>query len=161
MLVYEFAVESTVPDNTAFTVLTALRDLGYDALDRVERAEILRLRMRDGAMSIADCGAALKRAEIVFNPNKHRLGYSTSSETPSCEAIVADKDDDTEPLADLLRGRFSIEGLERVERATAWRLFESGAAAPRSLHEWACAQLLANPYSQTYVVRQQPTLVRV
>ena len=161
MPVYEFAVESTVPDNTAFTVLTALRELGFEALDRVERAEILRLRMRDGAMPIADCGDALKRAEIVFNPNKHRLGYCASSETPNYEAIVADKDDDTEALADLLRERFSIEGLERVERATAWRLFESGAAASHSLHEWACTQLLANPHSQSYVVRRQPTLLRV
>src|SRR5579863_3534054 len=95
MLVYEFAVESTVPDNTAFTVLTALRELGYEALDRVERADILRLRMREGAMPIGACAAALKRAEIVFNPNKHRLGYSGSPDTPAFEAVVADKDDDT------------------------------------------------------------------
>src|SRR5690348_5823305 len=71
MPVYEFAVELTVGDNTAFTVRGALRGLGYRDLERVERSELLRLTLPAGGLSVEKCGLALMRAEIVFNPNKH------------------------------------------------------------------------------------------
>ena len=156
MPAFEFAIELTVPDNTAFTVLTALRELGYRDLERVERAELLRLRVTDGAMTIDECGRALMRAEVVFNPNKHRLTYAAGGETGSFEAIVAEKDDDSTGLSDLLSGHFGVRGLESVERATAWRLFDEGGAASKKRLEWACRELLANPFSQTCSVRGRP-----
>jgi len=156
MSAFEFAIELTVPDNTAFTVLTALRGLGYPELERVERGDLLRLRVDDGAMSIDECGAALTRAEVVFNPNKHRLMRAGSGETDLLEAVVADKDDDAESLRALLTDHFDMRGLKGVERATVWRLYEGDRAAPRDRMEWACRSLLANAYSQTYVVRNRP-----
>ena len=153
---FEFAIDLTVPDNTAFTVLTALRSMGYDRLTRVERSSLLRLAIKNGAMTADDCARALTHAEIVFNPNKHRLSLSTEGRTGSAEAVVADKDDDTESLQEMLEQRFGIQGLERVERATAWRLFEGDAPASGERLEWACTQLLANPHSQTHDVRPRP-----
>ena len=99
---YEFAIELTVPDNTAFTVLTALRGLGYRELERVERADLLRLRLRENAMSVDECARSLLRAEIVFNPNKHRLTYARAGTASTAEAIVVDKDDDASALCELL-----------------------------------------------------------
>src|SRR5690348_2190149 len=124
MPVYEFGVELTVGDNTAFTVRGALRGLGYAELDRVERSELLRLRLPDGGLTIDDCGAALTHAEVVFNPNKHRLVRASAPDTNIYEAIVADVDDDSTALSELLRDRFGVNGLESIERATAWRLYE-------------------------------------
>jgi len=158
----EFAIDLTVPDNTAFTVLTALRDLGYDKLERVERTELLRLAFSDAAPDAAECARALTRAEVVFNPNKHRLGYDGGAKAAGSEAVVADKDDDNSALAELLSTRFGLPGLERLERATAWRLFENGAqAAPAEKLDWACRVLLANAHSQTYEIRTQPAYVSV
>ena len=160
MPVYEFGVELTVGDNTAFTVRGALRGLGYVELDRVDRCELLRLTLPDGGLSIDDCGAALKHAEVVFNPNKHRLSHSGAPETTVCEAVVTDVDDDSTALAEVLRDRFGVDGLESVERATAWRLYEAGGkpADARRL-EWACTSLLANTFSQSFTVRSAPTRI--
>jgi len=162
MPVYEFGVELTVGDNTAFTVRGALRGLGYVDLDRVERSELLRLELPEGGLSIDACGAALMHAEVVFNPNKHRLSHSGSPETVVYEAVVADVDDDSTALAELLRDRFGIDGLESVERATAWRLYETGSKpADAQRLEWACTSLLANKFSQSFAVRRAPTRITV
>jgi phosphoribosylformylglycinamidine (FGAM) synthase PurS component len=152
----EFAIDLTVPDNTAFTVLTALRSMGYDDLTRVERSSLLRLAMESGSMSADECGHALTHAEIVFNPNKHRLSLASETHTGSAEAVVADKDDDTESLKETLAQRFGLRGLESVERATAWRLFEGEAPASAERLDWACKNLLANPHSQNCEVRARP-----
>ncbi len=160
MPVYEFGVELTVGDNTAFTVRGALRGLGYVDLDRVERSELLRLKLPEGGLSIDACGAALTHAEVVFNPNKHRLSHSGPDETIVYEAVVADVDDDSTALAEMLRDRFGIDGLEGVERAIAWRLFENGGkSAGAERLEWACTSLLANKFSQSFTVRRSPTRI--
>jgi phosphoribosylformylglycinamidine (FGAM) synthase PurS component len=156
MQLVEFAIDLSVPDNTAFTVLVALRGLGYEAIERVERSELLRLDLREGAMSIDDCTQAILRAEIVFNPNKHRLAFRTAGESDRFEAVVEDNDDDTDALKTMLATRFGVAGLDRVSRATSWRLTESGRPAGPDRLEWACKNLLANPFSQHYVVRKRP-----
>lgn len=159
---YEFAVELTVGDNTAFTVRGALHGLGYEELERVERSELLQLQIADGGLSAEDCGAALTHAEIVFNPNKHRLAREAEPETNIYEAVVSDVDDDSAALADLLRDRFRIAGLESVMRATAWRLYEkSGKPADAKRLEWACTSLLANKFSQEFTVRRAPTRIEI
>jgi phosphoribosylformylglycinamidine (FGAM) synthase PurS component len=161
MVCIELAIDLTVPDNTAFTVLTALRGLGYRDLERVERSDILRLRLRDGAMSTEDCARAITHAEVVFNPNKHRLSLAKIGEADLNEAVVTEKDDDNSRLMNLLSARFGVRGLEEMERATAWRLYESGACASEERLAWACRVLLANPYSQSYVVRRRPAYAAV
>ena len=161
MQTYEFAIELTAGDNTAFTVLTALRSMGYEGLQRVERDELLRLCVGEGGLSVEDCGAALTRAEVVFNPNKHRLSYAQPEPGALHEGVVKDNDDDATALAELLRERFGVRGLEKIERATAWRLYESSAAAPVERLEWACRGLLANPFSQTFEIRTRPLFVAV
>lgn len=161
MPAYEFAIDLSVPDNTAFTVLGALRSLGYGPLTRVERTALITLHVRDGAMSADACARALSHAEVVFNPNKHRLALAAAATGGTYEAIVSDIDDDTAALAALLAGRFGIDGLERLERATSWRLFESDAPASRERIEWACAHLLANAHSQRHEVRLRPSYSQI
>ncbi len=161
MLDLEIAIELTVPDNTAFTALVALRGLGYAALERVERADILRMQLErppETAPAIVD---ALQHAEVIFNPNKHRLRWEVSGakapalqmERSSWEAVVFDRDDDTGGLVRLLGDHFGIRGINALERAIAWRLYEARESAPRERLEWACRELLANPYSQRFEVR--------
>ena len=157
MPLLEFAVALAVPDNTAFTVLTALRGLGYRDLEKVERLELLRLQLGDGTMTADECAKALTRAEIVFNPNKHRLWLAGTGEADEWEAVVVDKDDDNSGLSGLLTAHFGIRGLERVERATAWRLREKTGPASEKRLDWACRSLLANPHSQLYSIRRQPS----
>jgi phosphoribosylformylglycinamidine (FGAM) synthase PurS component len=160
-MIFEAAIDLSITDNTAFTVLVALKQLGYDALAAVERSEIYRLTLT-GDPAPEDVASALLHAEIVFNPNKHRLSYESRAESGSVlepdewEAVVADRDDETTRLRQLLADRFGVRGLERVERSIAWRLFEKDGPASKERLEWACRALLCNPYSQVATVRARP-----
>jgi phosphoribosylformylglycinamidine (FGAM) synthase PurS component len=160
-MILEVAIDLTIPDNTAYTVRVALAQLGYAGLERVERTDIFRLSIVDAQARSEDIARALTRAEVVFNPNKHRLSYtvgdgSSSTIVGEWEAVVADRDDDTTRLQRVLRERFGIRGLGRLDRLTAWRLYEAGRPASKDRLEWACRVLLCNAYSQSSSVRARP-----
>lgn len=162
----EIAIELIVPDNTAYTVLVALRQLGYAALERVERAQIVRMGFAQPHAHADDLVARIAHAEILFNPNKHRLSLTPLDASPresagnaAWEALVGDRDDATEGLIALLAGPFGLRELRTLSRGVAWRLFEADLPAPRERVEWACRELLANPYSQTFHVRPLPERV--
>jgi phosphoribosylformylglycinamidine (FGAM) synthase PurS component len=160
-MIFEAAIDLSITDNTAYTVLVALTQLGYHALYAVERSEIYRLTL-SGDMPPEDVARALTRAEIIFNPNKHRLSYDRPVESgdnvvrQEWEAVVADRDDDATRVREQLAKRFGVRGLERLERSTAWRLFEKDQPASKERLEWACRALLCNPYSQIATVRARP-----
>jgi hypothetical protein len=115
-----------------------------------------------GDMTPEDVAGALIRAEIVFNPNKHRMSYERRaaagdiSAREEWEAVIADRDNDTSRVRHLLADRFGMQGLDRLERATAWRLFEKDRPASKERLEWACRALLCNSYSQIATVRARP-----
>ena len=156
----DVAIELIIPDNTAFTVLTALRQLGYADLQAVERAEHIIVTVDDNVQP-SDLVAHLSQAEVVFNPNKHRLSYSvegatTSTEPAELEALVSDKDEDNSRLVRLLTTTFGVAGVRGIERAVGWRLHDTRGAASRERLEWACRELLANRISQRYDIRPLP-----
>jgi phosphoribosylformylglycinamidine (FGAM) synthase PurS component len=161
----DVAIELKIPDNTAFTVLTALRRLGYEDLQRVERSEhvILTAGVDESPERIV---MELSRAEVLFNPNKHRMAYAVSGsangEQPvQWEALVRDKDEDNSRLVSLLRGTFGMRVLQGLERAVGWRLYDRSGPAPRERLAWACQSLLANPVSQAYDISPRPVRIRV
>lgn len=160
MVTIDAAIELIIPDNTAFTVLTALRHLGYQNLTKVERSEHVILAVTDDAAP-EHVIMQLSRAEVLFNHNKHRMSYATSSETsaatpPQFEAIVQDKDENNDRLVTLLSGTFGMTALRGLSRAVGWRLYDEGGPSTRERLEWACRTLLANPISQSYDIRQCP-----
>jgi phosphoribosylformylglycinamidine (FGAM) synthase PurS component len=155
----DITIEPIISDNTAFTVLTALRSLGYEQLERVERADQLFLALDDGSPAHA-IAEKIARAEILFNPNKHRLRYAEDAagrdDALGFEVLVRDSDEDNTRLAKALVSTFGISGLRGLERAVAWRLDERGGCASPERLEWACRALLANAVSQTYRIRPRP-----
>jgi phosphoribosylformylglycinamidine (FGAM) synthase PurS component len=156
----DVAIELIIPDNTAFTVLTALRHLGYDDLQKVERSEHVMLGVADGAET-ENIIHALSRAEVLFNPNKHRMSYAAAAGAqaavpPEFEAIVRDKDENNERLVTLLAATFGMTALRELSRAVGWRLYDKRGPATRERLEWACRTLLANPISQAYDIRPRP-----
>jgi phosphoribosylformylglycinamidine (FGAM) synthase PurS component len=160
----DIAIELIIPDNTAFTVLTALRHLGYVDLETVERAEHIILTVDDRAQP-SDLVARLARAEVVFNPNKHRLSYAVEGAPPAqpaeLEALVSDKDEDNSRLVRLLTTTFGVSGVRGIERAVGWRLRDTHGAASRERLEWACRELLSNRISQRYDIRPRPQATSV
>jgi phosphoribosylformylglycinamidine (FGAM) synthase PurS component len=161
MIELEIAIDLIVPDNTAYTVLVALRQLGYEELERVERSEIVVLGLDAAPTDVERIVKRAAHAEILFNPNKHRMSYTLADNRPDdrnanagkWEALVNDRDDNTSGLVTLLAGPFGLRELRSLSRGVAWRLFEKSGDAPRERVEWACRELLANPYSQRFHVR--------
>lgn len=163
-------IELIIPDNTAYTVLMALRHLGYEQLAEVRRADYFRLIVSADAPQPAAIAAQLSTAEIIFNPNKHRLAYASAEsddastgrdaagDNRKCEAVVFDKAGETGRLVRLLRDTFNMPYLAELQRGVVWRLYEKGDPASVERLRWACDQLLANRISQTYEVRPRKNL---
>jgi phosphoribosylformylglycinamidine (FGAM) synthase PurS component len=122
------AIKLKIPDNTAYSALTALKRLGV-AIDRVERADIWQF---EGKHSNEELAASVKRNETLFNPNKHVLELRDSAKPDAGETWV-------EEIAPV-----------RVEAAAkhyiAWRLFDaSGTPANEATVREAAEKLLCNP----------------
>jgi phosphoribosylformylglycinamidine (FGAM) synthase PurS component len=161
MIELEIAIDLIVPDNTAYTVLVALRQLSYKELERVERSEIVVLGLDAAPSEVERIVKRVAHAEILFNPNKHRMSYTLAANRSDdrgadgvkWEALVSDRDDNTSGLVKMLAGPFGLRELRSLSRGVAWRLYEKSGDAPRERVEWACRELLANPYSQRFHVR--------
>jgi len=162
----EIEVGLVIPDNVAFTAASALRGQGDREIERIERTQLYRLELDGPGESVEGVTAAFRRAEIVFNPNKHRIWclaevVEVDLGRPEFEAVVSDRDDDTTRLVALLRQHFGMRELRRLGRATAWKLFERDGPASKERLEWACRALLCNVHSQTAVVRRRPERIEV
>lgn len=158
----DIAIELIIPDNTAHTVLVALRKLGYDRLVSVQRADHLELVTAPGAPQPERIVEQLSRAEILFNPNKHRLSYALlppASSEAQFEALVRDKHDDVERLVGLLQHTFSMPYVTGLKRGVLWRLHDDGGSASPERLEWSCRTLLSNSVSQTYQISAKPARV--
>jgi phosphoribosylformylglycinamidine (FGAM) synthase PurS component len=128
------AVKLKIPDNEAFTALTALRRLGID-ITRLERAQIWQLRDTGSA---ADFAQRVERNETLFNPNKHELQVLDANGPREGEAWIEQLD------AQDVRPR--ITGVTTGRTYVGWRLFSQphGPAGIQTLRA-AVEQLLCNP----------------
>jgi phosphoribosylformylglycinamidine (FGAM) synthase PurS component len=144
----DIAVEPIITDNTAFTVLTALRSLGYAELQHVQRADHIILDVEDG-------GNAERVVEKIARYVREDARDATSS--PGFEALVRDRDVENGRLLATLSGTFGIRGLRALERAVAWHLIEANGEAGRERLDWSCRVLLANSVSQRYWIRPMPS----
>lgn len=114
-----------IPDNTAYTALTALRRLGV-AVERVERSEVYFFEEERDRAALARRVAS---DESIFNANKHRLAILDNNEPGRGEVWI-------EPLVASTSGPAAI----------AWRLLdEAGAPVEDAVLAAACERLLCNP----------------
>jgi hypothetical protein len=135
-------ITPTIPDNEAVTALLTLRKLGVD-LGNLERGDVWRFEVEPpGAESLV---AGLLKIETVFNPNKHALAVRDSALPRRGETWI-DEPGAAEFGAPPFRiaGRL-LAGVTRIERFTAWRLFDRhGVGASVEVVERALETLLCN-----------------
>jgi phosphoribosylformylglycinamidine (FGAM) synthase PurS component len=128
------SIELKIPDNEAYTALTALRRLGVDVA-RLERAQIW--QFEDGG-DAADFAARVERNESLFNPNKHELQVLESAAPREGEVWI-------EELG-AQRIAVRVPGVESARRYVCWRLFtRPHVAAPSGCVREAAEKLLCNP----------------
>jgi phosphoribosylformylglycinamidine (FGAM) synthase PurS component len=114
------AIELKIPDNEAYTALTALQRLGLD-VDRVERCEVWLL---DDAGEAATLAARVEANATIFNPNKHRLEVLGRHSPRAGETWIEEAGEHDEVREHL--GGTTIAGISRASRAVGWRLHASG-----------------------------------
>jgi phosphoribosylformylglycinamidine (FGAM) synthase PurS component len=128
------AITLKIPDNEAYTALTALRRLGVEVA-RLERAEIWQL---DDCGEQADLAQRVERNESLFNPNKHQLQLLEDGRPRQGEVWIEQLDArDVVPR---------VTGVTRARRYVGWRLFSAAHAPadPQTVRS-AVNLLLCNP----------------
>jgi phosphoribosylformylglycinamidine (FGAM) synthase PurS component len=137
------AIALKIPDNEAYTALTALRRLGVP-VERLERNEIWRLGDDGDPATLA---ARIEANEAIFNPNKHRLTVLAASEPRPGEAWVYELAPGGDgPVERETVGGKRIAGISRASRCVGWRLLGAGGEpAARGVVQNALERLLCNP----------------
>lgn len=128
------AIKLKIPDNAAYTALTALRRLGVDVA-RLERSDIW--RFEDGG-DASDFAQRVERNEVLFNPNKHELHVLDGEGPREGEAWIEELDARDIPVR--------VAGVSSARRYVGWRLFAEGhVPADARVVRSAVEQLLCNP----------------
>jgi len=143
------AIGLKIPDNEAYTALTALRRLGL-CVEAVERSEIWRF---EDAGDPATFAGRLRANATIFNPNKHRLAVLAAAQPRAGEAWVGDSDERDEVRAHL--GGKGIAGVTRARRYVGWRLIGAGGGpVSRETLVAAVERILCNPAIEKAVYEQ-------
>ncbi len=146
-MIVVIGVAPTIPDNEALTALATLRALGVD-LGALERSDVWRFEVApESAGGLVD---AVRGIETIYNPNKHALQVRAALDPEAGEVWI------DEPAAAVRFGRSPLriagrllDGVDRVERFTAWRLRDQhGAPVAREVVDRALETLLLNPAFQ-------------
>jgi phosphoribosylformylglycinamidine (FGAM) synthase PurS component len=137
------AIGLKIPDNAAYTALTALRRLGVP-VERLERSEIWRLVDEGDSATLA---ARIEGNESIFNPNKHRLSLLESNDPRPGEAWVYELASGADgPVESESVGGKRIAGIRRASRCVGWRLLGAGGEpVARDVVASAVERLLCNP----------------
>jgi hypothetical protein len=134
------AISLKIPDNTAYTTLTALRRLGVDAA-KLERSEVWLVEDSGDAKTFAE---RIERNETIFNPNKHRLTVLESAKPRAGEAWIEEIGRHDE-VREHMGGKV-IPGISHVRRYVGWRMFAAnGTPVSSDVVSAAVERLLCNP----------------
>ena len=136
-VLHTIAIKLKIPDNTAYSALTALRRLGVDVA-HVERADIW--QFEDAAAS-EEVAARVQRNESLFNPNKHALEILASPKPRSGETWICQDEQNCHPEESK-----DPEASKGPNHFVSYRLFtENHAPASQATVEEAIEKLLCNP----------------
>ena len=136
-----FTITLKIPDNAAYTALTALQRLGFD-IAHVERSEVW----------IVDDGGdpdtfieRIAKNETIFNLNKHRItDLGVDQPRPGEVWIMENGKHD------------AIRGFKKANRYVGWRLMASGGApVDTSVVRDAAERLLCNPAVETSIFEER------
>lgn len=137
-----YVVTLTIPDNEAFTALTALARMGL-AVDTAVRSDVWIASVE--AEYAAALDGTITTIETVYNPNKHRLEVREDARPRSGEVWITAHD---ETPAITIAGR-TVDGVRGIVRRTSWRLLDQhGADVPASVLDRATESFLCNPAFQ-------------
>ncbi len=134
------AISLKIPDNEAYTTLTALRRLGV-GVEKLERSEIWQVEDRGDETTFL---SRIESNETIFNPNKHRLTIVEGSQPRDGEVWIEELGRHNE-VREHLGGKV-IPGIGNARRYVGWRMLQAdGSPAGANVLRAAVEQLLCNP----------------
>jgi phosphoribosylformylglycinamidine (FGAM) synthase PurS component len=141
------AIRLKIPDNEAFTALSALQRLGVPAR-RLERNEVW---IFNDEGSETDFVRRVESNETLFNPNKHQLTVLEDAHPRGGEAWIEELGAHDDVRGHL--GGKGIHGVTRARRYVGWRLFgdDNSPASPALVHD-AVTRLLCNPAIERAII---------
>ena len=141
-MIRTIAITLKIPDNAAYTALTALQKLGFDVA-RVERSDVY--VMKDNGDDV-DFLERVAHNETIFNLNKHRITDLGIDQPRPGEVWVSETG--AKPQGTL--GGKAIAGVSHASRYVGWRMVtSSGAPVDPSVIRSAAERLLCNPAVET------------
>jgi hypothetical protein len=137
-----YVITLTIPDNEAFTALTALARMGLPVESAV-RSDVWIATVEVAHAAALD--GTIGTIETVYNPNKHRLEIRSDARPRPGEVWITAHD---ETPAITVAGR-TVAGVRGMVRRTAWRLLDQhGDDVPAGVLERATESFLCNPAFQ-------------
>jgi hypothetical protein len=137
-----YVITLTIPDNEAFTALTALNRIGVP-VETAVRSDVWIATV--DAEHAAALDGTIGTIETIYNPNKHRMEIRTDARPRPGEVWITAHD---ETPAITVAGR-TVAGVQGIVRRTAWRLLdERGADVPSGVLDRATETFLCNPAFQ-------------
>lgn len=134
------AISLKIPDNEAYTALTALRRVGV-AVEKLERSEIWQVEDRGDETTFL---SRIESNETIFNPNKHRLTVLEASRPRFGEVWIEELGRHDE-VREHLGGKI-IPGIGNARRYVGWRMLQAdGSPAGADVLRAAVERLLCNP----------------
>ena len=137
-----YVITLTIPDNEAYTALTALTRLGLP-VNAAVRSDVWIASVEMPHVAALD--GSIETIETIYNPNKHRLEIRSDARPRPGEVWITAHD---ETPAISVAGR-TVAGVRGIVRRTAWRLLdEHGADVPAGVLDRATESFLCNPAFQ-------------
>src|SRR5215469_15324015 len=138
------AITLKIPDNAAYTALTALQRLGFDVA-RVERSEVW---VVEDSGEASDFLERISHNETIFNLNKHRITDLGIDQPRPGEVWVSENGSHDETREHL--GGKTIPGIKSARRYVGWRMVTpAGAPVEPDVIRSAAERLLCNPAVET------------
>jgi hypothetical protein len=138
-MIRAIAITLKIPDNAAYTALTALQRLGIDCAV-VERSEVW---VVEDSGNPDDFLERVAQNETIFNLNKHRITDLGIAKPRPGEVWVGEMGSRGET------GK-TISGVSNVRRYVGWRLHTgAGVAVDSAVIRAASERLLCNPAVET------------
>jgi hypothetical protein len=143
-----YVITLTIPDNEAYTALTALARMGLPVESAV-RSDVWIATVDAGRAAALD--GTIATVETIYNPNKHRLEVRGDARPRPGEVWIT-AHDETPTIT--VAGR-TVDGVRGFVRRTAWRLLDQhGADVPANVLDRATESFLCNPAFQKAIKRQ-------
>ncbi|MEK6984743.1 MAG: phosphoribosylformylglycinamidine synthase subunit PurS [Nanoarchaeota archaeon] len=150
----EMVVGLKVPDNTAITTLQTLRQIGFNNIQDVKRADYYKFSIEGNVNKFKE---KICKVDILVNANKHFFEFELikNASPKACVFFVMVKNinDEGSGILSALKKRLEFKNIKKVDKAVLWSLtIDAEEKGAETIAEKAAKELLVNENYQEFEV---------